>query len=178
MSETIKGRVVSVEAKNGGWMEAMVLLANGYKQKISTKDLRRWGDLKAGLSIKAECSVSETPSTRPGGKPFTNYYIDAWMEDRDLPPTVEEFSKANLLEGHSPSDTGGTADVDNPWPGKDRAIAMESAYHTAAVFFASRLAFIGMNEQAIPTEYPYTTDHLHTLAAEIYANVERARAGE
>lgn len=167
MTEIVTGRVVGCEAKTGGWMEALVLQPNGFKQKISTKDLKRWGDLKAGLSIKAECSVTENPNPR-GGNPFKDYYINSWMIDDDA-PTIP--SPPEPLRG----DSGQSADTsDNPWPGKDRAIAMESAYKASAEFFKHRITFT----DAEGKEWPYTTDHLHTLAVEIYAAIERARAGE
>lgn len=77
--------------------------------------------------------------------------------------------------GHSITDTGeGSVDVDNPWPAKDRGQDMQSAYKTSAEFFKHRLTFL----DAEGKEWPYTTDHLHTLAAEIYAKIEMARAGE
>ena len=164
MSEIIKGRVWGIEAKDGGWMEATILQANGQKQKVSTKDLKRWGDLKVGLYIKADCSVNERPNPR-GGNPFVNYYINSWMEDGDAVPVAEPVAH---------TDTGWPTDIDNPWPGKDRASAFESAYHSAALFFQNRLEFAGEDGKL----YPYTTDHLHTLAAEMYAAIERARAGD
>lgn len=55
---------------------------------------------------------------------------------------------------------------------RDRAIAMESAYSTAAKFFARRMTFV----DAEGSEWPYGTDHLHTLAMEIYTAIESARA--
>ena len=166
MSEIIKGRVWGIEAKDGGWMEATILQANGQKQKVSTKDLKRWGDLKVGLYIKADCSRNERPNPR-GGNPFVNFYINSWMEDSDAVPVADPVA-------HSITDTGGPADVDNPWPAKDRADDMRSAYHSAALFFQNRIEFAGEDGKL----YPYTTDHLHTLAAEMYAAIERARAGD
>ena len=168
MSEIIKGRVWGIEAKDGGWMEATILQANGQKQKVSTKDLKRWGDLKVGLYIKADCSMNERPNPR-GGNPFVNYYINSWTEDSD----VREVSIIEGPEGE-PVAIPTFTPKDDPWPGKDRAIAFESAYHSAALFFQNRLEFAGEDGKL----YPYTTDHLHTLAAEMYAAIERARAGD
>ena len=58
--------------------------------------------------------------------------------------------------------------------GRDRAIAMESAYHSAAVFFQNRLTFTAEDGNT----YPYDPSHLHTLAMEMYAAIEKARAGD
>lgn len=175
MNETIKGRVWGIESKDGGWMEATILQANGQKQKVSTKDLKRWGDLKVGLYIKADCSRNERPNPR-GGNPFVNYYINSWMEDGDAVPA----GSINIIEGPDGEPVGIPAFTpkDDPWPGKDRAIAMESAYHSAALFFQHRLTFPVDEMGGARTEYPYTTDHLHTLAMEMYTAIEKARAGE
>lgn len=165
MTEIVTGRVVGCEAKNGGWMEALVLQPNGFKQKISTKDLKRWADLKPGLSIKAECSVTENPNPR-GGNPFKNYYINSWMIDDEAPLVPVILTKDSEMVTNNSDD--------NPWPGKDRAMNLMSAYKTAAEFYKPRLTFIDADGK----EWPYLTDHLHTLAIEIYTNVQRAQAGE
>lgn len=85
----------------------------------------------------------------------------------------------NAVDPPEPQAGGDPGQIDdNPWPGKDRAIALESAYHSAALFFQNRLTFPAEEMGGAVREYPYTTDHLHTLAAEMYTAIEKARAGE
>lgn len=95
----------------------------------------------------------------------------SWYFFNDAEPVQAVDPPEPAAAGHSITDTGsGEVDVDNPWPGKDRAIAMESAYSTAARLIAGTSHLIPDNGMT-PAELLRVTAHM------IYADIELARTG-
>lgn len=163
---TIEGRVAGIEQK-GEWMEATIMCPDGQRRKMSTKNMKAWGDLRTGLYIKADCLENERPNPR-GGAPFKNYYINGWGEAGD-PAPYNEGAAAIAAEHAEQSRADSGPAADNPWPGKDRAIAMESAYSTAARLIAGTAHLIP--DGITPAELLRVTAHM------VYADIELAREG-
>ena len=160
----IIGRLTDVEqaTTRAGKEQVKLTIQEGARKLIATTDVgNQYGSDKLALSLIRGNSYKF--SLGGEGKLFNGvaYYFFNGAEPVNAidPPEPEGI----------PAPTGTTV-----LDGRDRAIAFESAYHSAVEFFKQRLGFIGDDGK----EYPYTTDHLHTLAAEMYANIERARAGE
>lgn len=114
----------------------------GDGKEYSTFKAELVATLQPGMLIEAD--VSE----KPDGE-YTNYYLNGW----DL---------VTAPEGSTPA-TAPSAD----WDAKDRTIAMESAYHSAAILFTG--AWAGDTTE--------TLKQFSLTARAIYRDVQRARAG-
>ena len=158
----IIGRLTDVEqaTTRAGKAQVKLTIQEGKRKLIATTDVgNQYGSDKLATSLIRGNSYKF--SLGGEGKLFNGvaYYF---------------FNGADPVNAIDPPDPEGVPTGTTVLDGRDRAIAMESAYSTAARFFAHRLTFL----DAERNEYPYTTDHLHTLASEIYQAIERARAGE
>lgn len=160
----IIGRLTDVEqaTTRAGKAQVKLTIQEGNRKLIATTDVgNQYGSDKLATSLIRGNSYKFTLGGE--GKLFNGvaYYFFNGAEPVNTidPPEPEGV----------PAPTGTTV-----LDGRDRAIATESAYSTAARFFEHRLTFT----DAEGKEWPYTTDHLHTLASEIYQAIERARAGE
>ena len=104
--------------------------------------------LREGMRITADYTESEGALNMRTGKPFVNRMLQSWEPAGD--PASEPSSVV----------------ASDPWPGKDRATAMESAYKSAATFM-----------QALVGAEACTSENLIKLAHRIYNDIEQAREG-
>ncbi len=115
-----------------------------------TFDQKLLADLKPGMCIEAEVSEKQNGQ-------YLNHYLGSWT-----------LSMAKAPEGAAPP-----APAAPDWDAKDRRIAMESAYHSAAIIFT------GAWTQAADDEgWTEFKKRFNGLAVAIYQGVQKAGRGE
>ena len=149
----ITGKVTALEQNEAGWWKIKV----GGKT-LDTKIDEIVGGMEAGMNIAAECKVSKN------GK-YTNYQLQEWHEVDGAAPAAPRPAKPG--SNAAPADSS----ADDPWEAKDRRIAMESAYSTAARYMQALATAGNIPDNALFEDF-------QSVAQSIYADVLKAGRGE